>query len=386
MYGAVATTAIVGAYAIQKKLIDKTGLVSSLPEFSTITKIVGEGFEFGGHEVRMLPSLYDACKEHIEINEHYHPLILEQLKPMLKDKHAKQGTALNCGQGLNDIGQIEGLENKGKTLGEIVDTLRSDMASFADDDTVVINIASTEPLPSPSQAHDSLDRFEDAIENNDTSGITASMLYAYAALKAGIPFANFTPSAAASIPALIQLAHENNVPVAGNDGKTGETLVKTTLAPMFAMRNLKILGWAGFNILGDYDGMVLAHEENKASKIKTKDPVISNIVGYKPHTITKIDYFPSLKDNKTALNFIHFKGFLGTKMKFYFIWDGIDAIVAAPLILDICRFLLFAKKRGVKGVVPEMAFFFKNPMGTNVMETTAQFNMLKNWFSVLTDS
>ena len=140
-----------------------------------------------------------------------------------------------------------------------------------------------------------------------------------------------------------------------------------------------------FNILGDYDGMVLDHADNKESKIVSKDKVLRKILGYSPYTITEIRFFPSLVDNKTAFDFIHFKGFLGTKMKFYFVWDGIDAILAAPLVIDIARFLLFAKKMGVSEVVKEMAFFFKSPMETEIYDTSKQFEMLKNWYIQLVE-
>ena len=170
------------------------------------------------------------------------------------------------------------------------------------------------------------------------------------------------------------------MPHAGNDGKTGETLVKTTLAPMFSYRNLRIVGWMSYNILGDYDGMVLNHQDNKESKVISKDSTLEKMLGYSPDTITDIKFFPSLYDNKIAFDFIHFQGFLGKKMKMHFIWDGIDAILAAPLVLDIARFLLFAKKRGIKGVVKEMAFFFKSPMDTNVINTHQQYENLISWF------
>ena len=149
---------------------------------------------------------------------------------------------------------------------------------------------------------------------------------------------------------------------------------------MFAYRNLKIIGWMGYNILGDLDGLVLSHAENKESKVISKDKVLEKVLGYSPFSITEIEFFPSLVDNKTAFDFIHFQGFLGTKMKFYFIWDGIDAIVAAPLTLDIARFLLFAKKKGLFGVVREMGFFFKSPMENENVNTHSQFEELRNWF------
>jgi myo-inositol-1-phosphate synthase len=255
------------------------------------------------------------------------------------------------------------------------------MKKFADEETVVINIASTEPLPNYSKdIHGSIEGFERAIDDNKKEYISASMLYAYGALKLGLPYANFTPSAGSSIPALKELAIKNRVPHAGNDGKTGETLVKTTLAPMFAYRNLKILGWMGYNILGDFDGKVLSHNDNKESKVFSKDSVLEKILGESPYSITEIEYFPSLVDNKMAFDFIHFRGFLGTAMKFYFIWDAIDAIVAAPLIIDLARFLIFAKKKGQYGVVKELGFFFKSPMDTDIVNTHKQFEILVDWF------
>jgi len=276
----------------------------------------------------------------------------KQLKGDLENIRARKGTALNCGEGvLQELKPIEALENEGLTLEEIVGRIEKDLLEFADDETVAVNVASTEPvIPFDKETHGSLNGFEKAIKE---------------------------------IPALKELAEKNSVPHAGNDGKTGETLVKTTLAPMFSYRNLKVLGWMGYNILGDLDGKVLSHEQNKRSKVESKDKVIGKILGYYPYTITEISYFPSLQDNKTAFDFIHYQGFLGAKMKFYFIWDAIDAIVASPLVLDIARFLNFAKKKGVKGVVRELSFFFKSPMDTDIYNTHKQFSDLKEWYEVL---
>lgn len=385
-YGIVSTTAMVGAKALEKGIISKTGLVSELPCFGKISEYVPLKFEFGGHDVRPLPTAYDAALEHWEMNRHFERHILDSVADELKKIRACKGTALNCGEGIKELGRIETLEDEGLTLKEIVDRIERDMKSFADDETVVINVASTEPLPNYNEEyHGSLEGFETMIDEDKKEYASASMLYAYVALKLGLPYGNFTPSAGSSIPALKELAEKKGVPHAGNDGKTGETLVKTTLAPMFAYRNLKILGWMSYNILGDFDGKVLSHRENKESKVISKDRVLEKMLGYAPYSITEIEYFPSLVDNKTAFDFIHFEGFLGTKMKFYFIWDGIDAIVAAPLILDIARFLLFAKKKGISGVVKEMSFFFKSPMETNIVNTHQQFEILKKWFVELVE-
>ncbi len=381
-YGIVSTTTAVGGKAIERGLIDKVGLVSELPQFNGINDYVKLNFEFGGHEIRDLDgSFYTAACMHLEKNKHYEAGILEKLRDDLDKIKAEKGTAIACGTGIEEFGKIEALEEDGMTLREITKKLEEDMRKFKRDDMVVINLASTEPIHKLNERyHNSIEGFETMLDEDKKEFATASMLYAYAAIKNGIPYGNFTPSVGSSLPALKKLAIENEVPHAGNDGKTGETLVKTTLAPMFLYRNLKVLGWMGYNILGDFDGKVLSHKDNKESKIISKDSVLEKILGYSPYSITEIEYFPSLIDNKTAFDFIHFKGFLGTKMKFYFVWDGIDAIVAAPIVIDIARFLLFAKKRGRYGIIKEMAFFFKSPMESNVINTHEQFHQLINWF------
>ncbi|TDA28389.1 MAG: myo-inositol-1-phosphate synthase [Archaeoglobi archaeon] len=380
-YGIVSTTAMVGAKAIERGLVENTGLITAMEPFNEIERIIPFRFDFGGHEIRLLPNAFVACREHWELNRHFDFELLNAVKDDLEKISASKGTALNCGPGIKELGKIHTLEDEELSLKEIVERLMKDMKSFADDETVVINVASTEPLPKLNEKfHYSVEGFEEMIDRDAKEFATASMLYAYSAIKLGLPYANFTPSVGSSIPALKKLAEEKNVPHAGNDGKTGETLVKTTIAPMFVYRNLKVVGWMSYNILGDFDGKVLSAKENKESKIISKDKVLEKILGYSPFSITDIAFFPSLVDNKTAFDFVHFKGFLGKLMKFYFIWDAIDAIVASPLILDIARFLLLAKKKEVGGVVKELAFFFKSPMECEIMNTHEQFQILKKWF------
>ncbi|HMC89024.1 MAG TPA: inositol-3-phosphate synthase, partial [Gemmataceae bacterium] len=157
------------------------------------------------------------------------------------------------------------------------------------------------------------------------------------------------------------------------------TLLKTVLAPMFANRNLRILSWVGHNIFGNRDGLVLDDPHNKESKIKTKDGVISGIVGYKPQTHVSIEYIESLDDWKTAWDHIHFRGFLGVKMMMQFTWQGCDSILAAPLLLDLARLALFAQRRGEVGVLRHLACFFKNPMGVDEHDFFKQFKMLEDY-------
>src|SRR5204862_8145859 len=165
--------------------------------------------------------------------------------------------------------------------------------------------------------------------------LPASATYASAVLDLGWTYINFTPSLGASFPAAEELAAQRGAAHGGKDGKTGETLLKTVLAPMFALRNWRILSWVGHNIFGNRDGLVLDDPVNKASKIRTKDQVISGVVGYKPQTHVSIEYIESLDDWKTAWNHIHFRGFLGVKMSLQFTWQGCDSLLAAPLVVDL---------------------------------------------------
>jgi myo-inositol-1-phosphate synthase len=142
---------------------------------------------------------------------------------------------------------------------------------------------------------------------------------------------------------------------------------------------MRILSWVGHNIFGNRDGQVLDDPANKASKIRTKDRVISQIVGYKPQTHVSIEYIESLDDWKTAWDHIHFRGFLGVKMTMQFTWQGCDSILAAPLVLDLARLALLSQRRGEAGVLRHLACFFKSPMGVEEHDFFKQFRMLEEY-------
>jgi myo-inositol-1-phosphate synthase len=243
---------------------------------------------------------------------------------------------------------------------------------------VVVNVASTEPPFELGEIHQSQEALAAALGRRGAA-LPPSALYAWAALDLGWPYVNFTPSLGASFPAADELARRRGAVYAGKDGKTGETLLKTVLAPMFARRNWKVLSWVGHNIFGNRDGVVLDDPHNKASKIKTKDQVVSGVVGYQPQTLVTIEYIESMDDWKTAWDHIHFRGFLGTKMVLQFIWQGCDSLLAAPLVLDLARLALFAQRRGERGVLPQLACFFKNPMGVREHDFFKQFAMLEDY-------
>jgi myo-inositol-1-phosphate synthase len=153
------------------------------------------------------------------------------------------------------------------------------------------------------------------------------------------------------------------VPYAGNDGKTGETLLKSVLAPMFAMRNLPVRSWSGLNLLGGGDGATLADPGANAAKVASKQRVLRGILGYAPQGTSRIDHVPDLGDFKTAWDLVTFTGFLGVPMRLEFTWHGCDSALAAPLVLDLARLTAAAHRAGRSGPLPELAFFFKDPIG-----------------------
>jgi myo-inositol-1-phosphate synthase len=261
--------------------------------------------------------------------------------------------------------------------------IRADLQAFREahhlDQVVVVSVASTEPPFKLGDVHTSLERLVLALEQRQQPVLPASSLYAWAALDLGFPYINFTLSLGASFPAIQQLAVQRGAVFGGQDGKTGETLLKAVLAPMFARRNLHILSWVSHNILGNRDGLVLVDPQNKASKIRMKDEVIARIVGYEPQTHVSIEYIESLDDWKTAWDHIHFRGFLGVKMSLQFTWQGCDSILAAPLVLDLARLALLAQPRGEVGILRHLACFFKSPMGVRENDFFKQFALLEDY-------
>jgi len=246
---------------------------------------------------------------------------------------------------------------------------------------VVIHVASSEPHVKHVAAHGSFARLSKALARSGKSVLPASSLYALAAIEAGCAFVNFTPSTGVGIPAIRQRADALGVAYMGNDGKTGETLLKSALAPMFAMRNLKVRSWVGQNILGNRDGAALHDPRTRASKQQSKDKAVSQICG--PGVVTRvgIDFVPSLHDWKVAWDYVHFSGFLGTRMSLQFTWQAADSVLAAPLVIDLARFANHAARAGQSGPMGHLAFFFKDPMGVEDQNLFTQWQRLVEHFA-----
>jgi myo-inositol-1-phosphate synthase len=381
-YGGLATTVVVGARAIAKGLAESQGLTTDTDVARGIPWRGLDKLVFGGHEIRESDYATSALEIHQKTGT-LPPELVRTLKRDLKSQsnNVVTGVLPNAGPTITKL--ASGKKRRETTLRVQIDKIRRDILAFKKkhrlERVICVNLTSTEPTLRLGAAHKSLAAFERAIDKNQVKAVRPSAMYAYAAGSLGMPFIHFTPSNSALTSAIEELFSNNNAPYMGCDGKTGETLVKSALAPMFKYRNLRVLTWQGYNILGDRDGRVLSDSDNKRSKLESKDALLPSILGYPLHTHVGIDYVPSLHDLKTAWDFIHFEGFLGFKMALQFIWQGCDAILAAPLILDLIRFADLAASRGESGPMPHLACFFKQPFGVDEHDLHQQWHMLKEY-------
>ncbi len=261
----------------------------------------------------------------------------------------------------------------GRTKMDLADQLRQDIQNFKTEHgitrAVMIWCASTEVYIEPSPVHDTLTAFESGLKNNDPA-IAPSMIYAYAALSEKVPFANGAPNLTVDIPAMTELAKKNKVPISGKDFKTGQTLMKTILAPGFKSRLLGVSGWFSTNILGNRDGEVLDDPDSFKSKEVSKLGALEYILQpelypqlYKDfyHKV-RINYYPPRGDNKEGWDNIDIFGWLGYPMQVKVDFLCRDSILAAPLVLDLALFMDLAARAGMHGIQEWLSFYFKSPM------------------------
>ncbi len=365
--GSVGTLAVAGAEAVRAGAIASTGLVSELPEFQALGLVRFGEVVFGGHEIRPV-TWVESAEEYARENGVLTPEVLAAVRPALErlSGNLRPGITLNSGAGVRSIAPEAG--DRKLSLRELVNLIRKDLADFrlrhGLEEVVVLHLTSAEPHFVPPREFHYLESFMALFEADRRDLFPASVLYALAAVESGCPYVNFTTCIGSSFPAMDELARKHRVPHAGRDGKTGETLLKTTLGPMFVARNLKVLSWEGYNMLGNRDGKVLDHPDANQAKCKDKDDCLRDILHDESvHSRVRIDYVPSLGDWKTAWDFIHFQGFLGTRMSMQFTWQGCDSALAAPLVLDLVRFADFAWRSNESGQMKHLACFFKAPWG-----------------------
>ncbi|KAK1182909.1 inositol-3-phosphate synthase [Streptomyces sp. NBS 14/10] len=332
--GSVATTVVAGCAAVVAGLRPPTGLVTEAPAFAGSSLPALSSLVFGGHDTTDCPL----------------PKRAEQLAA---------GGVLPTGLPAAVAAELATADAEVRPGGPLPGDTRDEdalIAAFAADlldfvtrlgleRAVVVNVASTEPAPPPGPP------------------LPPSSLYAAAALRAGCPYVNFTPSTGLHHPALAPLAAASGLPYAGRDGKTGQTLLRSVLGPMFAQRALDVRAWSGTNLLGGGDGASLADPAAAAAKNAGKERVLADTLGTTPEGEVHIDDVPALGDWKTAWDHVAFDGFLGTRMVLQTIWQGCDSALAAPLVLDLARLVARAHETGLRGPLAELAFFFKDPVG-----------------------
>ncbi len=361
--GAVGTTMVAGIELLKKGVIGHEGLplanlqIEHLAEYSDI---VFAGWDLFGENLAKAAELHDVLtyKQFIAAEPE-----LAKIKPWPAVENAK---FLSNIDGENRVTA----DHHRDTIKEIQNNLQTFSATC--DSVVVINLASTEKLvKEDNEIFNSLADLEKAIDEN-FADISPAILYAYAAIAEKIPYGNFTPSVSVDVPALIEFSNKQGVPIAGKDGKTGQTFIKTVLAPALRSRALKVDGWYSTNILGNRDGLALSNEDSLASKVKTKSSVLLDILGYEVEDhIVDIRYYRPRKDNKEAWDNIDITGFLGQSMQIKVNFLCKDSILAAPLGIEIARCLDLAKQRGEKGIQEQLSVFFKLPMSVTNSPTHA---------------
>jgi len=389
--GAVATTFYAGVEAVKKDL----GLpIGSLTQMGRIKLNPGksvaidgfvplaqlEDIVFGGWDIFPDNAYQSAIKSNV-LERH----LIEQIKPELE-----RITPMAAVFDPNYVKKINGPNvKKSKNKRELIEELRSDIRGFIKannlDRCVMVWCASTETYIEPGPAHQSLAALEAAIDKNDPT-IPPSMLYAYAALKEGVPFANGAPNLTVDAPAIQDLAYQQQVPTCGKDFKTGQTLMKTVIAPMLRTRRLGLAGWFSTNILGNRDGEVLEDPGSFKTKEISKLSVLESILepeanpelyGKIEHRVN-INYYPPRGDNKEGWDNIDITGWLGYPMQIKVNFLCRDSILAAPLVLDLALFIDLAHRAGKSGTQHWLSFYFKSPQTEGNKPVHDLFEQLDN--------
>jgi myo-inositol-1-phosphate synthase len=375
--GAVSTTVIAGVLAIRKQLAQPIGSLTQMgtirlgkrtdgrtppiKEFVPLASL--DDIVFGGWDI-FDDDVYDAAKTAGVLDER----LLDQIKPELE--------AIRPMTAVFDRQYVKRLDGpnvkKGKNKRELAEQVRADIQQFKQtnglDRLVMIWCGSTEIFMTESAAHQTIESFEKALEENDPM-IPSSMVYAYAALKEDVPYANGAPNLTADIPALTTLAAQNGLPIAGKDFKTGQTLIKSVIAPGLKARLIGVKGWYSTNILGNRDGEVLDDPESFKTKEESKKSLLDYILqpnlypelyGDLCHVV-RINYYPPRGDNKEGWDNIDLVGWLGYDMQLKINFLCRDSILAAPIVLDLVLFLDLAKRAGLSGIQEWLSFYFKSP-------------------------
>ncbi|MEQ1869995.1 MAG: inositol-3-phosphate synthase [Vicinamibacterales bacterium] len=376
--GAVSTTTIAGVIAIRKGLAKPIGSLTQMgtirlgkrtdnksPKINEFVPLASlDDIVFGGWDIFDEDVYAAACTAGVlerSLLDAIRPE-LEAIKPMpavFDQRYVKRLSGPNVKKG----------KNKKDLAEQLIADIRHFKATHHCDRLVMMWCGSTEVFMKEGPVHQSLAAFEKGLEASDDA-IPSSMVYAYAALKEGIPFGNAAPNLTADIPAMIELANKNGSPICGNDMKTGQTLIKTVIAPGLKARLLGVRGWYSTNILGNRDGEVLDDPESFKTKEESKKSALDYI--FQPHLypdlykdlshVVRINYYPPRGDNKEGWDNIDLVGWLGYPMQLKINFLCRDSILAAPIVLDSALFLDLAKRAKLHGIQEWLSFYYKAPM------------------------
>jgi myo-inositol-1-phosphate synthase len=376
--GAVASTFIAGVIAVRKGIRLPIGSLTQLghirlgkrtdnnspliKNFVPLTDL--SEIEFGGWDI-FEDSVYEAAMKSGVLPKD----LIDELKPELEEIKPMKAVFDNY-----YVKKLEGTHVKtGETKMDLAEQLMADMENFKKEKgcsrLVMVWCGSTEIFMKKSDVHMSIEAFEEGLRNNHPE-IAPSMIYAYAAIKMGIPYANGAPNLSADFPALEELSKQTGTPTMGKDFKTGQTLMKTILAPGFKARLLGMNGWFSTNILGNRDGEVLDDPESFKTKEESKLSVLDSILqpelypdlyGNLYHKV-RINYYPPRGDNKEGWDNIDIFGWLGLPMQIKVDFLCRDSILAAPIVLDLALFLDLASRAGMSGIQEWLSFYLKSPV------------------------
>ncbi|MFD3664399.1 inositol-3-phosphate synthase [Streptomyces sp. NPDC058659] len=366
--GSVGTTAICGLAALRAGLSPATGSVSELLDLDPALFPGWSQLVVGGHDIVRTPlrKRADDLAAAGVLPAWLPAAVADDLEAA--DREIRPG--------------YDGVDGPDRQI-EAVEHLAHDITAFRHahglDRVVVVNVSSTEPPVHPLPEHADLAALDRALASPGQRVLPPSALAAYAAFFADCPYVDFTPSPGLGLPAVVELARRRNLPYAGSDGKTGETLLRSALAPMFVARALHVRSWAGTNLLGGGDGANLGQEGRAAGKLASKARGLEALLGGKADAPLHIDYVPDLGERKVAWDHVSFEGFLGAQMSLQLTWQGHDSALAAPLVLDLARLTAGAHAAGVSGPLGALGFFFKDPVGSDEHRLAQQERDLVGW-------
>jgi len=375
--GAVASTVVAGVALMKRGLGPRIGMVTETELGKTLSCAPLENLVFGGWDLREA-NLYEAALRERIVPEH----LLRKVERELREIKPWPGVVSPAFLSTSDATHVVTAKSHREELELLSRDVKDFKAVHKLDQVVMVNLGSTERHTEASEVHRSIPAFEAGLQRNDER-ISPAMKYLYLACKLGLPHVNFTPSLT-KVPALETLAVNAGIPIAGEDGKTGQTLLKTALAPAFQLRHLQVEGWFSTNILGNNDGKVLDDPKSNKTKVASKLSVLDEILGYEvsDHQV-HINYYRPRGDEKEAWDSIDLAGFLGERMQLKINFLCKDSILAAPLVIDLVRLMDVAHRSGERGIQTQFSLFFKAPYHAEgvraVNDLFKQNALLQDW-------